>query len=163
MSVRTRFVILTFLAPSLIHCGSRQTSFTPADSLATADTLRRIVLEAAARLSTLDADSALAAFSREPEFAWIADAHLFESWDSVQADARRRYAGLRTLDFRWDTLRVVALTSESGVVSGVATARLTDTLGGMAGIRAGATYVIVRRPSGWRILAGHASHAPIAP
>lgn len=163
MSVRTRFMILTVLAPSLTYCGSQQTSFTLTDSLATVDTLRRIVVEAASRLSTLNPDSALAAFSREPEFAWIADAHLFESWDSVRADAGRRYAGLRTLTFRWDTLRVVALTSESGVVSGVAIARLTDTLGGTAGIRAGATYVIVRRPSGWRILAGHASHAPIAP
>jgi hypothetical protein len=156
-------MILTVLAPFLTRCGSQQTAFTPADSLATADTLRRIVIEAAARLSTLDPDSVLAAFSREPEFAWIADAHLFENWDSVRADARRRYAGLKTLTLRWDTLRVVALTSKSGVVSGVATARLTDTLGGSAGIRAGATYVMVRRPSGWRILAGHASHAPIAP
>lgn len=163
MSVPTRFMILALFARSLTGCGSQQISFTPADSLAIADTLRRIVVEAAARLSTRNPDSVLAAFSREPEFAWVADAHLFENWDSLRADAGRRYAGLRTLTFRWDTLRVVVLTSESGVVSGVATARLTDTLGGTVGIRAGATYVIVRRPNGWRILAGHASHAPIAP
>lgn len=163
MSAPTRFMVLAVLAPSLAGCGSPQTSFTPADSLATADTLRRVVVDAAARLTTLDPDSALAAFSREPEFAWIADAHLFENWDSVHADARRRYKALRTLAFTWDTLRAVALTRTSGVVTGIAIAQLTDTLGGRATIRAGATYVVVRRPSGWRILAGHASHAPVTP
>lgn len=163
MAIRTRFLVLTFLAPPLAGCGSQPCSFTPADSVATAEALRGIAIEAATRLSTLNPDSVLATFSREPDFAWIADAHLFDNWDSVLADARLRYAGLRSLTFRWDTLRVVALTRATGVVSGVASARLTDTLGATATVRAGATYVIVRRPSGWRILAGHASHVPIAP
>ena len=54
MSVPTRFMILTLFSPSLTGCGLQQISFTLADSLAIADTLRRVVVESAARLSTLN-------------------------------------------------------------------------------------------------------------
>jgi ketosteroid isomerase-like protein len=89
----------------------------------------------------------------------VADAHLFPSRDSVKADAARRYAAAKSIDFRWDTLRVQALGRDAGVVTGQARATIVGQDGKPAIVRAGATYVFSRRDGQWRVVHGHASHA----
>ena len=146
-----------------LSCAPRTSPFTAADNAAIADTLRQITMGFQARIATLNADSVILAFADDPELAAIADAHLFRNKDSLLADARTRYAALRSLNLRWDTLRVAVLGPDAGVVTGIGHAVLTDKVGKVINLRAGATYVFARRQGQWKVVHTHASHAIMSP
>lgn len=130
------------------------------DTSAVEDTLRRIALAFPNALRTLNADTVIKAF--DDELVWVADAYLFPSRDSVKVDAAQRYAGMRSIDFRWDTLRIQALGPDAGVVTGQARAAIVGSDGKPVVVRAGATYVFIRRDGHWKVIHGHASHAVVS-
>lgn len=91
-------------------------------------------------------------------FYWVPPGYTSPiGFDSVAAAIRRNAATLRSVDNRFDTLVVTALSNSLATYSGRLTSTFTDVAGNSSTVRLVETGVVTRRTTGWKLLCGHTS------
>lgn len=91
-----------------------------------------------------------------PDFSWIPPGYQSAlSYDSVRAEVERNARLFKTVNFRWDTLRVIPLAEDVANYSGVVRGSMTDTAGIQSVVALLESGTVIRRSDGWKILNGH--------
>lgn len=91
-----------------------------------------------------------------PDFFWIPPGYQSAlSYDSVKAEVERNARLFQTVNFRWDTLRVIPLAEDIANYSGVVSGSMADTAGTESMVALLESGTVIRRADGWKILSGH--------
>lgn len=91
-----------------------------------------------------------------PDFFWNPPGYSSTlSYDSVKAEVERNARLFQSVQFRWDTLRVIPLAENIANYSGVVQGSMTDTAGVESIVSLLESGTVIRREDGWKILNGH--------
>lgn len=153
------FVPLT-LAILIFGCQNPPSTLTESQKGAIADTLRGITREMAAGANALDVDRSLNYLTNDADLTFMSDAKLFPPKDSLTQLYHQVYSTFRSMEFIWDSSRVAVLDRDAGVVSSTGHFTVTDKSGKKSNTIVATTYVFQRRNGSWKLIHGHASHAP---
>ncbi|UCD24307.1 MAG: nuclear transport factor 2 family protein [Gemmatimonadota bacterium] len=93
------------------------------------------------------------------EFAWSIDAEFFADWKSLASSTREKYSALAEAGVTLDTLQVVVLGPDAGVMSGLGRVSALAVDGQQIHMRIAITFVVARRSGQWQLIHGHSSHA----
>lgn len=154
-----RTLLLTILV-AVASCQSVQSrDLTQAERDAVADTVRRLTMLIQDAVSDLDIERQLAFFSDDPDFTFGEFGTWHTTKESIRETANEAYGSFRTLDFRWDSLRVSVLGPDAAVVSGIGRINAVDTTDVHTTGTIAATYVFEHRENDWQLVHGQTSHA----
>lgn len=99
-----------------------------------------------------------------PDFFWVPPGYSsWLSYDSVAAILKQRARAYRSVDNRWETLRVDPLAHEYASYTGKLQGTTIDTAGSVIKYTLLETGIVVKRKEGWKLLRGHSSLAPEKP
>ena len=93
------------------------------------------------------------------DFYWVPPGYRIPlSYDSVKAILEANAAGLRYVDFRWDTLQVFPLSNYIGSYTGIVVGSLTDTAGVTSSVKIIESGMVIKRHDGWKLLSGQSTN-----
>jgi len=154
-----RSLLLLLLATAA--CG-RPDTFTEADQqrvTAEVDSMLHAYLDAI-REGGLEAEFAY--LDSTDAFFWVPPG--FDSWisfDSVAAVLRATAPTLRSMDYRWQTLRIDPISHDRAIYTGTLAGSLTDTSGQVTNLSMIETGTVIRREDGWKLLNGQSAVLPV--
>ena len=103
----------------------------------------------------------------EAEFAYLDSTDAFfwvppgyNSWisyDSVAVVLRATAPTLRSMDYRWQSLRIDPISQDRAIYTGTLTGALTDTSGQVTTLSMIETGTVIRREDGWKLLNGQSA------
>ena len=146
----------------LSACGTPPDTFTEADQ-------HRVTAEVTSLLHAyLDA---MREGGLEAEFAFLDSTDAFfwvppgyDSWisfDSVAAVLRATAPTLRSMDYRWQSLRIDPISQDRAIYTGTLSGVLTDTSGQATILSMIETGTVIRREDGWKLLNGQSAVLPV--
>ncbi|MCH7637889.1 MAG: nuclear transport factor 2 family protein [Bacteroidetes bacterium] len=107
----------------------------------------------------------------EAEFAYLDSTDAFfwvppgyDSWisfDSVAAVLRAMAPTLRSMDYRWQSLRIDPISDDRAIYTGTLSGAVTDTSGQVTNLSIIETGTVIRREDGWKLLNGQSAVLPV--
>jgi hypothetical protein len=89
------------------------------------------------------------------EFFWVPPGHTSPlNFDSVSHILRKSAPQWKTINNRWDTLRIIPLSNELATYTGILQSSMTDTAGAELNFKMIETGVLIKRKDGWKLLHG---------
>ena len=96
-----------------------------------------------------------------PDFFWVPPGYTTSiSYDSVAVVLKATVLTLRTIDYKWETLRIIPLSAELATFTGIIQGVIIDTTGTVTKLRLIETGTVIRRQSGWKLLNGQTAILP---
>ena len=164
--MRTSFFIqllpIGILFSILISCKtSTHIELTTEQRKAIEDTIRSLglIVEKAANQRNLQMSIDL--FSDDPDFTFSEDGYIKPEKDKLFAIMKPAYDNWKQITVKYETIRVVALSINSGVFTGEGPWSVTDPNGNIMNGHLVSMFVFVNRNNKWQMIHGHTSHASI--
>lgn len=95
------------------------------------------------------------------DFFWVPPGYSTSiSYDSVAVILKATAPSLRSIDYKWETLRIIPLSAGLATFTGIIQGVITDTTGTVTKLRLIETGTVIRRKSGWKLLNGQTAILP---
>jgi len=94
-----------------------------------------------------------------PDFFWVPpgyDAAI--TYDSVKTVLTENAGNFLTIEFEWETLRIVPLKKDIANYTGVVNGTMIGVSGDTSSVKMIETGTVIRRDDGWKILSGQSRH-----
>ena len=95
------------------------------------------------------------------DFFWVPPGYSTSiSYDSVAVILKATAPSLWSIDYKWETLRIIPLSAGMATFTGIIQGVITDTTGTVTKLRLIETGTVIRRKSGWKLLNGQMAILP---
>lgn len=97
-------------------------------------------------------------FDTSADFFWVPPNFTQAlSYDSVVSILNESAGMMKMVDNKWDTLRIIPLTTNMATYTGHITSNVEDTFGNKASLLMWETGTVIKRADGWKLLSGQTS------
>jgi len=94
-----------------------------------------------------------------PDFFWVPPGYNTAiSYDSVKTILTENASNFLSIDFEWETLRIVPLKMGIANYTGVVSGTMIGASGDTTSVKMIETGTVIRRDNGWKILSGQSRH-----
>lgn len=147
--------LITVLVGLFASCHDRETRLTIEEQASIVREIQKTLVDYHAAVEARGLTAEFDFLDSSPEFFWVPPGSVTSlSYDSIHKVLSQNAPRFGSIDSEWDTLRVIPLTRELAMYTGLFRSTSIDTSGVASSVRLVETGLMTKRKEGWKLLSG---------